>query len=110
MIRIYTDGAAQGNPLAAGVIAFGAGWLISSILPASRPEQELAGKVKDKAADMSGPVREQAKAAGQEMAANLKEPAREAAEQVKSIATGAGTTISEEARQSAEDIRGETRA
>ena len=101
--------AAQGNPLAAAVIAFGAGWLASSILPASRTEQELAGRVKEKATDMAEPVREQAKQAGQEMAASLKEPAKEAVEQVRSAATGAGTTISEEAKQSAEDIRGETR-
>ena len=30
---------AQGNPLAAGLIAFGAGWLVSSLAPASRAEQ-----------------------------------------------------------------------
>ena len=101
--------AAQGNPLAAGVIAFGAGWLASSILPASRSEQELAGRVKDKATDMAQPVREQAQQAGQEMAARLKEPAKEAVEQVRSTATGAGTTIIDEAKQSAEDIQGETR-
>src|SRR4051795_11970278 len=32
----------QGNPLAAGLIAFGVGWLVSSLLPASQKEQELA--------------------------------------------------------------------
>src|SRR5215213_1196607 len=31
----------QGNPLAAGLIAFGVGWLVSSLLPASQKEQEL---------------------------------------------------------------------
>ena len=40
----------QGNPLAAGVIAFGAGWLISSLLPASRQEQRLAEQTTEKAA------------------------------------------------------------
>jgi hypothetical protein len=33
---------AQGNPLAAGLIAFGVGWLVSSILPASEKEKQLA--------------------------------------------------------------------
>ncbi|MGE5763021.1 MAG: DUF3618 domain-containing protein, partial [Mycobacterium leprae] len=28
----------EGNPLAAGLIAFGVGWLASTVLPASRPE------------------------------------------------------------------------
>src|SRR3954453_24091792 len=32
----------QGNPLAAGLIAFGVGWLVSSLLPASEKEQQLA--------------------------------------------------------------------
>ena len=36
----------RGNPLAAGLIAFGAGWLVSSLLPASRREQELADQAK----------------------------------------------------------------
>ena len=29
----------QGNPLTAGLIAFGAGWLLASLLPATEPEQ-----------------------------------------------------------------------
>src|ERR687890_2012173 len=33
---------AQGNPLAAGLIAFGVGWLVSSLLPASEKEKQLA--------------------------------------------------------------------
>src|SRR3954471_20628164 len=37
----------QGNPLAAGLIAFGAGWLISSILPASQKEQQAATALKE---------------------------------------------------------------
>src|SRR5690349_21063229 len=37
----------EGNPLAAGLIAFGLGWLTASLLPASKPEQELAGEAKD---------------------------------------------------------------
>src|SRR3712207_997355 len=32
----------QGNPLAAGLIAFGVGWLVSSLLPASERERQLA--------------------------------------------------------------------
>src|SRR6478672_6845582 len=33
---------AQGSPIAAGLIAFGAGLLVSSLLPASRVEQQAA--------------------------------------------------------------------
>src|SRR5918997_802868 len=32
----------QGNPLAAGMIAFGVGWLVSILLPASEKEKQLA--------------------------------------------------------------------
>ena len=32
----------QGNPLAAGLIAFGVGWLVSSLMPATEKEKQLA--------------------------------------------------------------------
>ena len=35
----------QGNPLAAGLIAFGLGLLVASIIPASEPERQMAAKV-----------------------------------------------------------------
>jgi hypothetical protein len=34
----------EGNPLAAGVIAFGAGWLLSSLIPPTTPEQKCPGR------------------------------------------------------------------
>jgi uncharacterized protein DUF3618 len=36
----------EGNPLAAGLIAFGLGWLTASLLPASKREQQLADEAK----------------------------------------------------------------
>jgi cell division septum initiation protein DivIVA len=63
---------ARGNPLAVGLIAFGAGWLASALLPSTRQEQGLAQSAKEQAA----PVVEQVKGAAQEMGANLKEPAK----------------------------------
>jgi hypothetical protein len=45
----------QGNPLAAGLIAFGAGWLLSALLPASEPEQRVASQVKDFATEQGRP-------------------------------------------------------
>src|SRR2546425_3949928 len=39
---------AQGSPLAAGLVAFGIGVVISSLLPRSNREQQLAQQVKDK--------------------------------------------------------------
>src|SRR5439155_5970082 len=46
----------QGNPLAAGVIAFGAGWLVSSLLPATTKEREVASTVRDRAGEQMRPV------------------------------------------------------
>src|SRR6187549_2825574 len=43
----------QGNPLAAGLIAFGAGWLIGSLIPASEREQQAALKAKEGAAPLA---------------------------------------------------------
>lgn len=40
---------AQGNPLAVGLIAVGAGWLLGSLLPASEREKELANTAKEQA-------------------------------------------------------------
>ena len=70
----------RGNPLAAGLIAFGAGWLVSSLLPASRREQELADQAKQVAQEKVQPVLQQV--AG-EVGDNLREPAQQAAESVK---------------------------
>jgi len=52
MVRRRTEG----NPLAAGLIAFGAGWLLSSLLPASTPEQQVATQVKDFATEQGRPA------------------------------------------------------
>ncbi len=38
---------AQGNPLAIGLIALGAGWLIGSLMPATDREARLATAAKD---------------------------------------------------------------
>jgi hypothetical protein len=91
----------EGNPLAAGVIAFGVGWLVSSLLPATRVEEQAAQKVKENAAPLTEAVTDSAKQAVQ----NLKEPAREAAESVKQSATDAAGTVKEESRSAAADVR-----
>jgi hypothetical protein len=98
----------QGNPLAAGLIAFGAGWLISSLLPASRREQELAEQAKNKATELGQPLADAAKQAATEMKDNLQEPAQQAVESVKSTATDAGRTVADEGRYAAQDVRAST--
>src|SRR5689334_1795871 len=55
----------RGNPLAAGLIAFGAGLLISGLFPSSQKEQEAVGRLQEKAE----PLKEQASQAVSELAA-----------------------------------------
>ncbi|WP_219414114.1 DUF3618 domain-containing protein [Pseudonocardia nigra] len=100
---------AQGNPLAAGLIAFGAGWLISSLLPASNREQELATQAKDRAGEYGQPVAEAAKQAATEVKDNLSGPAQEAAESVRSTATEAGRTVADEGRSAGQQVQGQAK-
>ncbi len=96
---------AQGNPLAAGIIAFGAGWLISSLLPASRREQELAGMAKDRASELGKPLA----GVAAELKDQLAEPAQQAVAAVRSTATDAGQTVVEEGRGAAGSVRDDAR-
>lgn len=95
-----------GNPLAAGVIAFGAGWLLSSLIPPTTPEQKLAGQVKDAAAGQARPMAQQLGDVAQETKEQLREPARQAAESVRTSATGAASAGAEEAQSAAGDVAG----
>lgn len=92
---------AKGNPLAVGLIAFGVGALIASLIPASSVEKDAAGKVKDAAQ----PLMEEAKGMAQEVGENLKEPAQQAAQSVKDKAQSAGQHVKEEAQSAAEDVK-----
>ena len=92
---------AQGSPIAAGLIAFGAGLLVSSLLPASRAEQHAAQAVKDTAQPLVDDLTDTAK----EIAGNLKEPAQHALEEVKTTATQAADTVRDEATAAAADVK-----
>jgi Protein of unknown function (DUF3618) len=95
----------RGNPLAAGLIAFGAGWLVSSLLPASRREQELADQAKQVAQERVQPVVQQV---ASEVGDNLREPAQQAVASVKSTAQDAKDTVAEEGRVATQDVSDRT--
>ncbi len=94
---------AQGNPLAAGLVAFGIGYAIASAIPASQKEQQAAVAVKEKAE----PLKQELADIGKEAAANLKEPAQEAVESVKATATDAAQTVKDEGTSAASDVQGQ---
>lgn len=95
----------QGNPLAAGLIAFGAGWLVSALIPASEREQQAAGQLVDAAKEHSEPLKENLTQIATEMKDNLQEPAQRAVQSVSSTASEAVQTVKEEGRSAAEDVK-----
>ena len=91
----------QGNPLAAGLIAFGAGLLVSSLIPPSEKEREAADALKTAAE----PVTTQLTEAAKDMAQSWKEPAQEAMENVKTTATDAAQHVKDEGQTAAQDVK-----
>jgi ElaB/YqjD/DUF883 family membrane-anchored ribosome-binding protein len=98
---------AQGNPLAAGLIAFGVGWLVSSLMPASEKEKQLAQQAESAVREHKDALLEPAKQAAQEVGEQLKPAAQEAVESVKSTAQDAASTVAEEGRSAAADVQGQ---
>lgn len=92
---------AEGNPIAAGVIAFGVGWLVSSLLPASKAEERAGAKVRDLASEHADTVKEQVKSVATQVGDELKEPAKEAAQAVQDRAKDSGQRVAGEARAQA---------
>jgi len=96
---------AQGNPLAAGVIAFGAGLLLSSLFPASAKETEAARTLVETAKDKGQPLLDEAKSVASDVGGSLGEHAKQAAAQVKETATDAAGTVQADARDAAGTVK-----
>ena len=94
----------QGNPLAAGLIAFGAGLLVSSLIPASQKEREAADALKTAAEPLTTELTEAAK----HVAEGLKEPAQEAMENVKATAADATGHVKAEGQDAMADVKDRT--
>lgn len=92
---------AQGNPLAAGVVAFGVGLLLAAAFPPSRKERELAQSVKEQAK----PLTDQIVAAGQEVVENLAEPAQEAFDSLKESAAEAVQHVQQEGSDAVSEVQ-----
>ena len=93
----------RGNPLAAGMIAFGVGALIGGALPESDAERRLAREADDQL-DLQGTrqrLTERAQQAGQD----LKSTAQDKAEDLKTSAQDAAQDVKADARQEGERVR-----
>lgn len=102
-------GTTKGNPVAAGLVAFGAGLLAASIFPATRKEAEVAQSAREAVEPVAQEI-------GKEVASGLQEQAKEAAEQVKETATEgaeqvkqAATTATEHAKEAATEATAEVK-
>jgi len=83
-----------GNPLAAGLIAFGVGWLAGSLLPSTAKEQNAASAAKDAIMpEVTGIVKDTAN--------ELNQPMHDAATAVKESATDAASNVKDEAKDAA---------
>lgn len=104
----------RGNPLTAGMIAFGIGALIGGALPESDAERRLAREADDQL-DLQGTQQrlteraqqsgEQLKGDAQERAQDLKGSAQDAAQDVKGDAQQEGQRVSDDAQQSGQRLR-----
>lgn len=93
----------EGAPLAAGLIAFGAGMVAAALVPATAKEAQVAGTLVDAAKD--SPLADEAKAAGRELGESLKDSAAEAAQEVKQTAQEAAGTVQEQGRSSVQEVK-----
>jgi hypothetical protein len=96
---------ARGNPLAAGLIAFGVGYLISSASPSTEKEQQAASRLQEKAAPLTDKISE----AASEVADRLREPAQDAAAAVKDAATSAVETVKDQGASARDDVQDQVR-
>ena len=96
---------AEGSPLAAGLIAFGAGMVISSLIPASKAEAQAAQRLTEAAKE--SPLVDEAKSVGQEVGQSLKESATQAAQEVKGTAQESAQHLKDEGQSAAQSVRQE---
>ncbi|MBA3488399.1 MAG: DUF3618 domain-containing protein, partial [Longispora sp.] len=101
---------ARGNPLAAGLIAFGVGWLVSSLLPASQREKELATQLKETVTEHSDVIKEEVGSAVQEVTENLREPAQEAVQSVKTTANEGLGAVQEEGKHAVHEVKSQVQS
>jgi hypothetical protein len=91
----------RGNPVAAGVIAFGVGLLASSLMPATELERRAGQQLRENADDLLEPLAEPAQHLRDDVTTSL----GEAADEVKATAKRAVHETTEQARTSADQAR-----
>jgi len=88
--------AVQGNPLAVGLIAFGAGLLIGTVLPETETESNLLSTVQPELEDFAASAAESVR----DVTESMKPELREAGEGIKQTATDAAHAVKDTATSS----------
>ncbi|GAA2519867.1 DUF3618 domain-containing protein [Winogradskya humida] len=92
---------AQGNPIAAGIIAFGVGMLAATLIPVTDIERRAGQQLKDNTGDLTDKVKDVAT----ELKDDLSGSVQHAAGEVKETAQGAARTTKETAQSGAQDVK-----
>lgn len=95
----------RGNPMAAGLVAFGTGLLIGSVIPESRAERDAARRVAPGMPQVADEVRH----AGEEVASETGEAAKREAQELRESAGESMRHVTEEARESGQQVADEAR-
>ncbi|MDP9072380.1 MAG: DUF3618 domain-containing protein [Actinomycetota bacterium] len=99
-------GRAQGNPLAAGLVAFGAGFAVAQLLAPSEPERKAVGLAKERIE----PLKQRAVETGRAVAGELQPVAQAGVERVKDRAATAAQQLKEQAQGAAQDVKGQAQS
>ncbi|GHE27951.1 hypothetical protein GCM10018781_80540 [Kitasatospora indigofera] len=84
----------KGSPMAAGIMAFGAGLLAAALLPTSEVEEQGGAKLREHA-ELLEPAKQAAVEAVQDVREELREPAADAVQAVKDSAQDATDTTTD---------------
>lgn len=94
----------EGNPLAAGLVAFGAGLLAGSIMPSTRAEERVVADLQERVEE---PVTQALSESGEEIRSRVGEEAHRAVDHTKEAASEGMQHVTETASSSAEHVRDE---
>jgi len=103
----------QGNPLAAGLLVFAAGWLVATLAPASKAEEQavlaledrVKEPVKDQVTSVANEIKDDMQASAQDAVQSVKDTATDAAQAVRDQGTESAQAVGTEARGAADDMR-----
>lgn len=94
----------RGNPIAAGIIAFGGGLLVASLLPRSQAEQQMVAEISEHASGVIEPARQALAESAEHLKEDMTSDVRDAADEVKQAASDAARTTAEQGRSSAQEV------